>query len=382
MSTLILTRLSASLLGRRQARLAAALRRARADEARMRQIADHSGEVNWMIDCATSQLLYISPQAGARFGLGQAETDELIAQLAHDLPARLRRFEQGDGSRRQLRREFDHVRKDGSPMALEIVSTLVDDGHGRAVSLVGLVRGIGERRAQEQAQKRFASMISHEFRSPLATIDGAIQRLEMTSSHADEATRKRYRKIQTAVDRLLALIDEYLSPERLAAIGRPARANHIGPLLLMEQAAAAARAADGERHPVMVEAVDLPTNVRCDPDGMRMCLSVLLDNACKYTPAGAAITLLGQPAVEGGIEWLVRDHGAGVPAAALPLVFDKSFRGSNIADVKGSGLGLYLARSVIDVHGGKLSVQNMPGAGAEFRIWLPIPADSGEKPCA
>ena len=90
-----------------------------------------------------------------------------------------------------------------------------------------------ERQALAAQQKKFASMLSHEFRTPLATIDGAIQRLVSTSKDADEATRKRYVKIQTAVDRLLAMIADYLSPERMAAIGRERAADGIAPLALL-----------------------------------------------------------------------------------------------------------------------------------------------------
>jgi hypothetical protein len=82
------------------------------------------------------------------------------------------------------------------------------------------VRDLSARRERERQQKRFASMLSHEFRTPLSTIDGAVQRLEMTGAHHDEGTRKRYRKIQAAVDRMLAMLDEYLSPDRMASIGR------------------------------------------------------------------------------------------------------------------------------------------------------------------
>jgi signal transduction histidine kinase len=84
-------------------------------------------------------------------------------------------------------------------------------------------------------------MLSHEFRTPLSTIDGAVQRLEMTGAHHDEGTRKRYRKIQTAVDRMLAMLDEYLSPERMASIGRERQPNEINPATLLQAAAEQAR---------------------------------------------------------------------------------------------------------------------------------------------
>jgi signal transduction histidine kinase len=223
--------------------------------------------------------------------------------------------------------------------------------------------------AHEQERKKFASMVSHEFRAPLATIDGVIQMLEMRAGDADEATRKRYRKIGTAVDRLMAMLDEYLSPERLASIGSTRQENEAAPLVLLDEAAAQARTPG---RPITVQARGLPAKMRCDPAGLRLCLQILLDNALKYAPAGSAIELHGQPASGGGIELLVLDDGPGIDADELPRIFDKGVRGSNVGMQAGSGLGLYMARSVIEHHGGVLTAENRAGGGAAFRIWLPI----------
>ncbi|EEF23214.1 two component sensor histidine kinase, putative, partial [Ricinus communis] len=247
--------------------------------------------------------------------------------------------------------------------------------HGVPATLVGVVRDLSARRELAAQQKKFASMLSHEFRTPLSTIDGAVQRLEMTGAHHDEGTRKRYRKIQTAVDRMLAMLDEYLSPERMASIGRERQPNEVNPATLLEAAAEQARK---RRANVTVRTGGLPQWMRCDPAGMRLCLEMLLDNAIKYTEDNIPIELIGKIAAEGGVELLVRDHGAGIPEAELPKVFDKAFRGSNAASVAGSGLGLYMARSIVDVHGGTVTARNVSESGTEFRIWLPVAAEAGK----
>ena len=232
-----------------------------------------------------------------------------------------------------------------------------------------------ERQQWQAQQKKFASMLSHEFRTPLSTIDGAVQRLETTGAHHDEGTRKRYRKIQTAVDQLLAMLDEYLSPERMASIGRERQPNTISPVELLETVAGPIRL---RGRTVSVQTGGLPPSLRCDPAGLRLCLEIVLDNAVKYSPADAAIALTGQMAAEGGIELLVRDHGPGVPVQDLDHIFDRAYRGSNAAGIPGSGLGLYMARSVVDVHGGMLTVRNLSESGAEFRIWLPAAGGAGK----
>lgn len=377
MPYLILLAGAVALLLWRMLQLRAALLRARAGEARFRLLAEHAIDAGWIIDCASAQLLYISPAAQRLLGYDDAGLAQLAAQLALDLPGRIERLAGGDSGALHAVRALEHTHRDGRAIPLEVSSTVVADARGRPATLVGVIRDVSAARAQEQAQKKFAAMLSHEFRTPLATIDGAIQLLESTAAKAgaDDATRKRYRKIQTAVDRLLALIEEYLSPERMASIGRQRQAGGVAPLALLEAAAAQFNA---PRHPVTVRAGALPAFVRCDPEGMRLCLQVLLDNACAYAPAGSPIELSGGPAAEGGIELCVLDRGPGVPEAELGRLFDKGFRGSNAGQHKGSGLGLYMARAVLEVHGGNLSVQNHTAGGAIFRIWLPIPADTGK----
>ncbi|HAT32829.1 MAG TPA: PAS domain-containing sensor histidine kinase [Janthinobacterium sp.] len=354
----------ASLLWR-QRRLHADLLRARAAEARLGLLAEHGA--GWIVDGATRDLLYISPAALRLLGEAAAPA-ALAAQLAGAAST-----DTDEGATALV---FEHLHGDGRLLTLEATATLVA---GAPALLVGVLRDVSVAAAaalaQESAQKRFASMLSHEFRTPLATIDGAIQRLEMTGVDADEATRKRYRKIQSAVDRLLELIDEYLSPERMAAIGRQRQPDGMAPLELLEGAAAQARSS---AHAVTVSVDGLPAHLRCDPDGMRLCLQVLLDNARAYTPEGSPIELRGRPSAEGGVELCVLDHGPGVEDDELPKLFDKFFRGRNAGAHLGSGLGLYMARSVVEVHGGTLTAQNRAEGGATFRIWLPIPADPGK----
>jgi PAS domain S-box-containing protein len=331
-----------------------------------RLMLDYSSDVHWMVDCQAIRVLYVSPAAGRLLGREPAQLQAMADSLLADLPARLVRFEQGDESRRTVVRETELDGRDG-PVAVEIESTLVTTEAG--LRLVGVVRDIRPRRALEQQQKKFTSMLNHEFRTPLSTIDGAIQRLEMTQRNADEATKKRYRKIQEAVDRLLAMMDEYLSPERMDSIGRARQDDTIEPAALLETVAQAAR----QRRPtITVTCGDLPGRLRADPAGMRLCLEVLLDNAIKYTPADCPIHLVACKASEGGVEFIVSDTGPAIPADELPRLFDKGFRGSATAGITGSGLGLYMAKSIVEVHGGNLSVQNLLQSGKNFRIWLPI----------
>lgn len=362
-------------MGQTIAELQAALQQSHANEARYRLLLEHSSEISWMADCATLQLTWLSPAAERQFGYTLETAQTLAHGLLKDLRARLARYAEGDLSRRRLLRETELAHADGHLVPVEIESTLILGADGVPVTVIGVVRDLSARRELAAQQKKFASMLSHEFRTPLSTIDGAVQRLEMTGTHHDEGTRKRYRKIQTAVDRMLVMLDEYLSPDRMASIGRERQPNEINPANLLDTAAEQAR---HRRQQITVQSQGLPQWIRCDPAGMRLCLEMLLDNAIKYTSDNIPIELVGRIAAEGGVEFLVRDHGAGIAAAELSKVFDKAFRGSNATGVQGSGLGLYMVRSIVDVHGGTVAARNVSESGAEFRIWLPVAAKPGK----
>lgn len=368
----------AILMALRFAQLRRALLRARAGEAQFRLLAEHSRDAQFLLDATTFELLYISPTAQRVTGFDMPALQEHAARLAFDVPARLQRWQDGDATRLTLTREVELPHGDGQ-LALEITSTIVERMAGRRWTLVGSVRDVTQAQHEEAQrgleQKRFASMLSHEFRTPLATIDGAAQRLVATGGGADEATRKRYLKIQTAVDRLLAMIDDYLSPERMAAIGRERAADGIAPLALLQQAAATVPAS----HPVRLHLdEDLPARLRCDVAGMSLALKILLENAVKFSPAGSPIELDGRLAQQGGVEFVVQDRGPGVPQAEMAQVFGKGYRGMHAAGRPGAGLGLYMARAVVEVHGGTLQVKNGEDGGAAFCIWLPLPVATGK----
>ena len=361
-----------------------------------RSIAEIGGDVAWIVDCATTLPRYISPAIEQLLGYGfddvhqhmnEAAAAQLtpLAPLCAGLPARLARFAGGDLSRLRVVRRFEQPHRDGRLVPIEVVSSLLLNAAGQPDVLVGIVRDLSAQRqeaarqceaddARDAAQHRFASMLNHEFRTPLSTIDGAVQRLESTGADADEPTRARYRRIATAVERLIGMLDDYLSPERIAQIGGQRPAEHIDPRqLLMDAGGQVSAAGRG----VTVELGDLPASLRCAPDGVRLALKVLVDNALQYGPADAPIALSGRCA-GGAIELLVRDFGVGVPAAETAQIFAKSWRGSNAGARLGSGLGLYMARSVIEVHGGILDVRNVAPSGAQFRIWLPVREGAGK----
>ncbi|BDT56620.1 hypothetical protein MasN3_01140 [Massilia varians] len=347
-------------------------------DAHFRTIAELAGDIAFSIDLPAHTLRYLSPAFSALLGhaagalqaalLGDG-TDEALGALGLQLAAH-------DGLVPGERRvqEVDVRNADGHPVGLQVIATVVRN-EDASRSLVGLLRDLSAQRAHQADQRRFASMLNHEFRTPLATIDGAIQRLEATTQGVDDAVRQRYRKIAVATDRLIAMLDEYLSPDRMAAIGKVRQPNTIAARDLLDAGVKQLREAGRE---AVLDAETLTQGLRGEPEGLGLALKVLVDNALLYSPAGSKVTL-GARRSGNGVEFTVRDEGTGVPPEDAACIFDKGYRGSNAAGLPGSGLGLYMARSIVDVHGGMLRLGE---DGKEFRLWLPALDINGQQQLA
>jgi PAS domain S-box-containing protein len=362
----------AGVIAYRFARLSRALS---ASEGRYRLIADNVQDVLWKYEFGRQRASYVSPSISRLTGF---TPEEAMAQSLDDAltPASvelLRKaisslIEHPEAAKKVL--ELEACCKNGSTVWTEDTISIIRDDAGRATEVIGISRDLTERRKAQEEQKRFVAMVSHEFRTPLATIDGAVQRLAASAEQASEATRKRYAYIQQAADRLTALLDDYLTQDQFGTGERSLHLKHLSPAALLKDALASASALSGGHHFTLMEA-DMPDTVLCDQGMMRLALRVLADNAVKYTPPGSEIRFTCRPARDQGVEFLISDNGLGIPPDELPHVFKKFFRGRRTGQLAGFGVGLHLAHSVVTSHGGTLTVRNLPEGGTEFRVWLP-----------
>jgi signal transduction histidine kinase len=250
-------------------------------------------------------------------------------------------------------------------------SRLLEQVHQRTSELQNeiLQRTQVERRAQKE-QRQFIAMVSHEFRTPLAIISATTERLSGRAEACNGETRAGYVKIQNSVDWLTALLDEYLTEERLTVLGQGLNVAAASPGDLVRHAASKAGEISA-RHIFQVDVAALPQRFVLDAGLMRLALLILAENAVKHTPPGTTITLSGETTPQGGLTITVADDGPGIPEDELALVLHKFYRGRQSAATYGTGLGLYLAERVIGSHGGTLVASNLPGGGAQFQICLP-----------
>lgn len=226
-----------------------------------------------------------------------------------------------------------------------------------------------EQRAQLE-QREFLATVSHELRTPLTVIDMVAQNLELEAVDADAQTRRRYEKILQATGRLAILLDNYLDEDRFSLARRGVQRQPCDLRALLADAAAAAQLL-ADRHTLRVDDHEVPESFACDPDLTRLALRSLADNAVKYTPPGTVIVLRGGRTHDGGVWLEVVDAGPGLTEAELARVFEPHVRGAAAGRHTGHGLGLPLARRMIESQGGTLSAASPPGQGCRFRIELP-----------
>ena len=229
-----------------------------------------------------------------------------------------------------------------------------------------------ERRLTAQ-QRDFASMTSHEFRTPLTIIDGHAQRLIKTSDRLDAAdVAERGERIRGAVRRITLIMDSLLGASRVLdgqAVFHPA---DLDPEELLRDACQVHRDANHEVC-IVENFADLPTLIRGDGKLLFHAFSNLLSNAVKYSTTGSLIEVLARQESH----WLVvqvTDHGIGIPARDRERLFERYYRGSNATAVAGTGVGLHLVAMVVNLHEGEVFAESLEGVGSRFVIRLPIAA--------
>jgi signal transduction histidine kinase len=215
----------------------------------------------------------------------------------------------------------------------------------------------------------FVSLVSHELRSPMAAVIGAANTLyarwrELSSEHRDAFLAL----IADETSRLSALISDVLDTSRIEAGTFTFSFADVDVADLVADSVAAAAAVQDEVAVLADLDGPLPP-VRGDRERLRQVLANLIDNAVKYSDAGASVEVSARYA-GGSVRVEVVDHGPGIPVEQQSLIFEKFGRAKG--NRPGTGLGLFIARSIAEAHGGTLNVRSEPGGGATFVLELPV----------
>jgi signal transduction histidine kinase len=218
----------------------------------------------------------------------------------------------------------------------------------------------------------FVSLVSHELRSPMAAVIGAARTLQDRWRQLNSGQREAFLAlIADETNRLAALIGDVLDTSRIEAGTFSYSFTDVDLGRLVEDAVSAAAIGQDEVRVRAAVRGPLPP-VRGDRERLRQVLTNLIDNAVKYSPGGDEVEVTVRPE-NGIVRIVVTDRGPGIPRDQQRLIFEKFGRADVPGGSKpGTGLGLFIARSIAEAHGGSLDVRSEPGAGASFVLTLPV----------
>ena len=224
--------------------------------------------------------------------------------------------------------------------------------------------------------RQFLSMVSHEFRTPLAIIDSSAQMLRIRAEKSDPPGLPRIDTIRGGVQRLLGLIDTCLADEQLDS-GRIVLHEKAFDLAPMIHVAVTHHRVAAPSHAYETE-LETPLCVWGDPGMVGLVINNLLGNAVKYSAEGSLVKVTAR-LENGDVAVTVTDQGIGIPADDIAAIFERFHRAANASGIPGSGIGLHMVRQIVEMHGGCVTVQSEEKKGSTFTVRLrpaprPFPA--------
>jgi signal transduction histidine kinase len=226
-----------------------------------------------------------------------------------------------------------------------------------------------------RARDEFLSIASHELRTPLTGIKGYAQillRAQTRGQLDDERLLRSLATIDDAADRLAALVDDLLDISRIRTGHLPLRLSTVDLVATLREVTDRYRDHLDDEHHVAIELPDAPVYVDADVDRLEQVVTNLLSNAVKYSPSGGAVRL-ALVGGDGGALVQVTDSGIGLPVESLEAIFQPFGRAPNATrrSLPGMGLGLYICRTLVERHGGRIWVESAPAKGSTFFFTIP-----------
>jgi signal transduction histidine kinase len=260
---------------------------------------------------------------------------------------------------------------------------LAEDLAQRAALALENARLYQQAREAVQLREELLAIVSHDLRNPLSTIATVASLLQKAEPTAQSATRTRDHgaRLRRSVQRMERLIRDLLAFASIGSGHLTIDAQPVPVSDLMREAAEAIAPAAGEKR-VLVTVADATPGlvVSCDKERILQVLSNLLGNAVKFSPAEGLVRLVSRGTVD-EVELSVSDGGPGIPPEALAQIFERFWQAKETAR-QGTGLGLYIAKGIVEAHGGRIWADSIVGQGSTFRFVLPLHGGAALKAAA
>ncbi len=325
----------------------------------------------------SGRLLMANEPAAQLFGFEAAQSRhrplaEVIGREHGDFVELLQRSRQS--GQEATRRELVFLRADGPHTFDTIVSCVLE--RGKVSGVVAVLHDISREKEVSQMKSDFVSHVSHELKTPLASITAYSEMLADGEADDEETRKEFYTVIQTQAQRLNRLIEDILNVSRIESGLIKVRKEPVSLTILIEEQMQMIKGyAEEKSITVTGQKPIVFDQVYADKDMISQVVVNLLSNAVKYTPAGGRVNIETHVnEAEGMAQVTVTDTGVGIPADEVDHVFDKFYRvQANNKQAKGTGLGLNLVKQIVErVHDGRVFVTSQVGVGSTFGFELPL----------
>jgi PAS domain S-box-containing protein len=277
--------------------------------------------------------------------------------------------------------EYTLLRKDGSHFPAEISSALLRDATGAPTGFIGIIRDITERKQAVEAESRltklreeFIASASHELRTPLFSLLGYLDLLLKGKVNNYDVQHEFLTRASKDGYRLLDMVNELLDFSLLESEHLVLNWEKVDlGAVIIEMLHSFREKADARSISLKFTTMDPSLIAEVDPSRMRRVLENLVENAIKFSEKGGEILLTGE-SMNGNVFINVIDRGCGIPNEDFSRIFEKYYQVSHnrTENTFGIGLGLYIAKKIVEAHGGSISVKSRLGAGSTFTITIPV----------
>jgi len=266
-------------------------------------------------------------------------------------------------------------RKDGTKIMVRVNSAPIKNQEGQLTAVISVFEDITKRRRTERDKAELISLTSKQLQKPMSEIERDIETvLSDKAEGLSDDQRQMIEPLKKNIGRLRRFIDNLLSVDETDN----SRESRINPLTinvvpLLKVIADEFQIIAGRRQVELL--VDLPQtlNLKVDKDEFRELFTNLIGNAVKYSTDGGLVTISMRSTPESKQTLVVHDDGIGIPKNEQKQIFRRFFRASNVNDgVEGTGLGLYIAKKVVNAHGGRIWFESKEGEGTSFFVALPL----------
>ncbi len=260
-------------------------------------------------------------------------------------------------------------------LSLEVFLSCVLDCQDEILGVVVVIHDVTAEKEIARMKDDFVNSVSHEFKTPLASISACAEMLEDDEA-ADKQSRHELNSIiREQAQRLNRLVDNILNLSRIESGMFKANKKNLNLTDLVRQVISAMRLQAAEKNITIEQEINCTEPlIFADPDMIHQALMNLLSNAIKYSRPGQSVSVVLSQKDDQHVLLQVNDNGAGIPAENLDQIFEKFYRVRQNRDLAGgTGLGLHLVRKIIEtVHDGRINVTSQPGKGSNFFVCLPL----------